>query len=288
MKPIFCREQLEPPPIGSRYFPSWRWTAITELVDGNPTEYPRIARHADDWIRRGYQFRLAQLAAETPAEHYKVGLLYPDLAEAHALVTDRLIIRDRWAMEALIMTGESSDVIASHIGQSVDVINAFEAVFFDVRRILPYKVFVLNRLAAPAMDSRAIDDPDSMFKLIGYLGGLSLFMKFLDTFNSLSPEEWERVNLAIRQRVAKNALMAAVATTPNRYNAVELQTLHREFQDSVVKNRELTATDGGTETWVRSVLAAANAMLGDSLTLESSPGPGRYVEPRPLLTAATP
>jgi hypothetical protein len=108
-----------------------------------------------------------RLAAEFPTLHTAFGIYQ------HA---DPQL---RYALEAQLMTGNEAPVVAAWLGTSADVIEAYQAAFFDVRERLANVDFIIQRVVNPKANE-PYEFRDSGWKLLAYVGGTEALSPFID------------------------------------------------------------------------------------------------------------
>ena len=121
----------------------------------------------------------------------------------------------RWAIEARILAGESDKEIAERMGVDEDVIQAYEAVFFNVRELLLKRDYIVNVVMADAV-TRGLTERqyDLLWKLFGYHGGTYVLDAVISKFSvTEKPPRPEAVG-AFFQEFAVNTVKhkAAIAT----------------------------------------------------------------------------
>ena len=125
--------------------PAWRWLRAQDHAHGGlPTTVQRDGATSTVLIRRAARFckelqncdgderLLMKLAEQKPTLFWAHYLYYqPD----HPL---------RWTVEARILAGESDLKIARRIGCGVEIIQTYEALFFNVREKLKRTDYIFN------------------------------------------------------------------------------------------------------------------------------------------------
>jgi hypothetical protein len=141
----------------------WRHQAAAELVAaGKP--FPRRTWDNETFEVAAYLRRAGRgtdprrLAAEFPALHMAFGIYqHPDP-------------QLRYALEAQLMTADEAPVVAAWLGTSADVIEAYQAAFFDVRERLANVDFIIQRVVNPKANE-PYEYRDGGWKLLAYVGG---------------------------------------------------------------------------------------------------------------------
>src|SRR5262245_21411056 len=127
------------PSLVNGYRPAWRWIRANQL-----------ARHAllnrsvytkDAYLGRVVTFARGRLAADgCPAKLERLRRQDPLINDAHAVY--EAASYDRWLIEALVVANLPRDEICRHYPATVELIELYEAAFFDVRDLLRYPGFV--------------------------------------------------------------------------------------------------------------------------------------------------
>jgi hypothetical protein len=153
--------------------PNWRWLRATQIDGGGP----RASRAVDGpdgftWIRRASRLkRRYELAGNQPEQLYRLVQYDRDMFWAHSMWLDERA-PTRWVIEARILAGETYEQIATKLGTTPGVIEAYENVFFDVRGLLGNRDYVSAVIMADAV-TRGLSERqyDLLWKLFGYHGG---------------------------------------------------------------------------------------------------------------------
>lgn len=108
--------------------PSWRWVRASWLHRCGRRTSPRID---DDWVRRARRF-LAANPDSVPNPRKRRKCADPAVASAVGLAREETPHR-RWKVEALLLTSEPLEAIADAVGLSVEAVEAYALLFYDVR-----------------------------------------------------------------------------------------------------------------------------------------------------------
>lgn len=199
-----------------RRAPNWRWLRAVQIDGGGA----RASRAVDGpegftWIRRASRLkRRFEQANNRPDMLYR--LLQQDriMFWAHSLwLEDKA--PTRWAIEARILAGESDKEIADRMGVDEEIIQAYEAVFFNVRGMLGNRDYIVNVVMADAV-TRGLTERqyDLLWKLFGYHGGTYVLDAVISKFSPMEkPTRADGVG-AFFQEFAVNTVKskAAIAT----------------------------------------------------------------------------
>ncbi len=150
----------------------WRYQAAAERV-ATGKAFPRLTWDNETYAVATYLRRAGRgtdarrLAAEFPALHAAFGIdQHPDP-------------QLRYALEAQLLTGNETPDIAAWLGTSADVIDAYQAAFFDVRGRLDNVDFIIQRVVNP-MANEPYEYRDSGWKLLAYVGGAEALSPLID------------------------------------------------------------------------------------------------------------
>lgn len=196
--------------------PCWRWLRATQVDAGGSK--PSKAIDGEDgykWIRRALRLK-RRFDAAGNREQALLGLMYQDsdMLWAHSIWADERQ-PTRWAIEALILAGETDKAIAEKLGTDEGVIAAYEAVFFNVRAKLAEQLYVVNVIMGDAV-SRGVTERqyDLLWKLFAYHGGIHALDAIMTRFIQIPKPEDPTAVSQFFQDFAVNSMKqkAAVAT----------------------------------------------------------------------------
>jgi len=211
------------PPVHRR----WR---IAELVARGFT--PWAADLEDPWVQRAVTYLQTPPAAgtEQPAA---------DLADVDAALqvhkSDKLT---RGTLEARILARLPADQVAAACGLTVEAVQAYEALFFDVREHIAFPDYLIPVVVGPKLHYGITpEDVDVVLKHVGYVGGPILVDWLVDFYTSglIVPESLEAARaeelrtLARRLR-AKALHLVYVLPHPACCRALRLNELARELE----------------------------------------------------------
>ena len=235
--------------------PDWRYRRVLQLIANQPhpanTSRPAMAGQPgrpgrtvgrdDEYVRDLRKFMLRYQAAELAGDTWLMNqLAYSNaplfFAWQNHVQRDGLSENDVITVEARLLTGLSDEAIAREYGTSPEVIEYYEALFFNVRDRLKQHDWILTRVLLPALDHslglpaarRTLSDPfgDVMLKFFAYYGGPFLLQTALTGFhrnilaNPADAEAWyqKQHDMFLSRRMAQ--AMGTVELT--RYNFTEL------------------------------------------------------------------
>jgi hypothetical protein len=125
----------------------------------------------------------------------------------------------RWALEARLLTREPLETIAAKSGLATEVVEAYEALFFQVRDHLQARDYILLQVIGP----RAARGPrsyelDVLWKLLAYHGGpllLDVMLSPIPPLDLVAPEAGSDVDTAVDEMIRGSLwqkLLVAVTT----------------------------------------------------------------------------
>jgi hypothetical protein len=240
---------------------NWRWLRALQIDNGGPKP-SRIMDGPEGfaWIRRAVRLkRRHALAANRPDALYSLARLDSPLFWAHSIWVDDKA-PTRWAIEAHILAGESDDDISNKTGCSPETINAYEAVFFNVREKLDHREYVSNVVMADAV-ARGLTERqyDLLWKLFGYSGGPHVLDALIRKFSAVrKPQRAEEVSQFFQESAVNSmrhkAAVAALTVPINSHTQLPLI-------DSYVKYVEIERTTENAEKAQAGIVANIGAML---------------------------
>jgi len=170
-----------------RRAPNWRWLRAVQIDAAGPR--PSRARDGEEgfaWIRRA-----SRLKRRFEQANNRPDILYRLLQQDRALFwAHSLWLEDkaptRWAIEARVLAGESDKQIAARLGVDEEIVQAYEAVFFNVREMLANRDYIVNVVMADAV-TRGLTERqyDLLWKLFGYHGGSHVLDAVISKFSPI-------------------------------------------------------------------------------------------------------
>ena len=107
--------------------PAWRWDRVQDLLSSSAS-----SPDDDPWITRAIRHFSADSSGPF-AHRTGIAKLDPAIRQAHKLHCDNSKPKRRWFLEALLLTPEYLDQIATRCGLSTTAVEAYAALFFEVR-----------------------------------------------------------------------------------------------------------------------------------------------------------
>ena len=154
--------------------PDWRWQRALAVVRG---EDQLSRRHDDQWTGRAVEY--LRKRDRPSVEEPQVTEQQEDLDAAYKIA--HTADRTQLELEARLLTGESFEQIASSMGIRPGVVEAFEAVFFNVQDRLEAATYIC--LAVLKMSWRKPISEATLAKACAYFGGslvLDVWLDYLD------------------------------------------------------------------------------------------------------------
>lgn len=144
---------------------AWRWERAGSLIDH------RLSSSRDDsWTLRAARYLKDLERADTECQRDKCANRYADV-EIAWLIHNRGEMM-RWLIEARVLAGQPLEAIAKEAAVPVAVIEAYEALFFQVRDRLELRGFIVLRTMMKIVRGEVTeDDVDVLLKWLGYFGG---------------------------------------------------------------------------------------------------------------------
>jgi hypothetical protein len=245
--------------------PDWRWHRALGIIDGMPRSTPQRDGDKDSckWINRATRFKRAIDGAATDRAKLTVALRYPDIYWAHWI---RILDEDthhqtiRYSIEARLLARESSNNIGYRHGCDPLVVEAYEALFFNVRDRLHNRDFIVAGVLGEAVHRGLTERQyDLLWKLMGYCCGPhlldALIGKLVNPGWANRPEDVPQV----LQDAAIN-LMKMKATVASLLVPVNSNT-YLALIESFVKYVEIERTTDSAGKAADQILTNIDAML---------------------------
>lgn len=266
------------PPASLDFAPDWRWQAIIKLSE-EYNELPRSIRMEDPDISKGFHYHRQSQTAHTEANRLHLRFECPDTYEAFTIYSTPGA-KSKWVLEALLLSGADLEEISNTFPISKQVALLYESLFYDIRHLLKYPLYILTNVLDPALLAFR-DDCDLQWKMIAYLGGASRFLQFMNLSHEFKAEDWEWFCRLIRNSMMRNAFSASVQMRPSPLNEIDLQDLHMKFEQGM-RLAGQTATNSPEEEWMGGIVASLGSMLGKDggLVLEEIKKSGKIHEPK--------
>ena len=234
------------PPCGPLR-PDARWHRARLLAEGWEVRDGR-----DAWVDRARDFRrrMRELAGD-PDSRAKLAAFAPDIAAAHAVYTagDTFV---RGTLEAWLLTGLPSTEIAAECDVTAAVVEAYHALFFDVRekRAAPAWV-VCNALGTADLSAVGEGDVDVILKRFALVGGRFVLELVLDAYRHgcAAPADLSAAAVGdlvrLRGRLMGRALVLAWVLPPGQLGRVAALVRLGGELDALIAARSAGAADPG-------------------------------------------
>ena len=213
-----------------RRIPSWRWNLILELQ----AENAKPTRAEDKLIARAFRYftQYAKLnssvdqAGEGPVtgdvrrRFRRLAANYPNIALAHQIYV--MGVTERFALEALVCAGATSEYIAENLPAAPELVDTYERLFFDVRPRLKAKIFMIDQVLRTALVKGNFNTQyDFVWKSIAYYLGVDSLMAYIGggQIDKSILDQWHET---IQGELAKDTLLAAKCRVVNQYNCDEV------------------------------------------------------------------
>ena len=185
--------------------PNWRWEQAKKVVDGvsrvRRNEDPivaRIVKYLKEERKHQKKSMVSSKEEAAKAEDAEMSLFkaFPHIFIAEGIHRAEGICR--WVVEALVLAQSTSDQIAMDFGGEKDDVEAYEALFFDVRDRLNCPIFLADALFAKAY-TRQFDesDCDTFWKILGNSLGANAIQSII-TFRSDPSVQRQLRDLAVQ------------------------------------------------------------------------------------------
>jgi hypothetical protein len=215
--------------------PEWRWERAKTLLqhDANPSR-----RIDDKHVHQAHRF-LTRYRKDDFTVVQRLAVAYPSLYEAYQIYSEEMTTA-RWILEAAIMSKLSAVELAEMIRTDVEVIEAYEFMFFDVRPALEHPLCICANVLLPAAQNGShARDYDFLWKFLAFYGGWKV-VEQMWTVGAM-PEEVETFfKRALEAKIIRDGLSAAHQRVITQFNANEvveqamnMVKMQAEKQDSV-------------------------------------------------------
>lgn len=247
--------------------PSWCWGRAQGILAG---EQPATSRRLDTkpgvaWIRRALGFLRLLQDCETILDQVAIAKRYPGVFWAwHCHVAQETA---RWELEARVLAGCDNYAVGEAMGLPATTVEAYTALFFDVREKLSHRGYVLHCVLGPAFIRGFSErDVDLLWKLYGYFYGPHMLNAMLShTVNATHCPTSESV-LATAQdsTIGSMLLKCDVAAKTIPVNSGTYMELLHAFNKFVEIQRSTEGGEGG-QVGILSELASCLEQFGFSV-----------------------
>lgn len=267
--------------------PRWRYERAMQLTNVQ-VRRPTILERDDKWIR---QFRLflnrwreiEKTSRNRDDMHIKREVLRhqkPAMYYAFQAFLNQSS-RTYWTIEARILAGQTDVEIANSVDTQPDMVEAYEALFFDVRRRINKRDYICNKVLYPQfvadLDSMTIDASARFF---GYFGGpivLDSIIQQFDLYAAAKPAAGQSCadffNTHFEVGAGRRSSQSVNNFEINRYNVMELFQLHAAMLADAAKaqsaGEDLNLMEQTVSTYLRTIPWLHGQKLRDAMADKS-------------------
>lgn len=261
----------------------------------------------DQYTKEALKFQLGMAKCTDDIARWDLMVQYPDLYAAY-LIFDRSNNEERhpmrYAVEARILAGQTSQEIAALLGVTPDAVEYYERVFFNVRDKLKNSDYVMTCVLGPSVHSGLSDrDYDLLWKLFGYIYGPAVLDSFISTTSRrFRPETLGEVDATLaddaRSALQRKVAIVARTFTINPFSQSELLNIYTRFlevekesnngkaQDVIMQNIQVmldklpwTGGDGAHDPLLKAHdISAIELRTDELLAISSGKGPAYEIE----------
>jgi len=151
----------------------WRWLRAREIHegDGAGASRRRDGLQGYKWINRALNFLIEHENCRSDYQRQALADARPAIFWAH-WAWSLSANPQKHSIEAHILARESNSEIGLRCGMSPDIIEAYEALFFNVREKMHHRQYILNCVMGPAIHRGITErEYDLLWKLYGYFLG---------------------------------------------------------------------------------------------------------------------
>ena len=186
---------------------------------------------------------------------------YPDFYRSYNLYHDQTTVK--WLLEAALLTTATVDDISAYLGESVESIELFSQVFYNIRPRLNARGFVLNEIMRPAVKRGISDrDYDALYKIMAFAGGWEILKDFLE-YKELNPDTAQWLRGANRAQMQKLGFKAMQRVEVNQYTALELIGKWIDFE-AIEREQGSGPAQSEAEAMMRALLGQCNMTIMSS------------------------
>jgi len=192
--------------------PDWRWQL--SLIAGRGKRQA-IAGLDDEWVKRLMAYDKACEEMGLGLADYPAARIDPSIQGAikSAFSPNRQVVAE---LEAWVLTGEPLEIIAASCDLPVDVIEAYEKLFFDVRERLDMGDYIrCVVLGTDAIQNLKVEDHASIWKVFAYFRGRYVLEAMLQAFPGRRQRPWPEslpTDPAERARVLNSCKLVVLAS----------------------------------------------------------------------------
>jgi len=263
--------------------PDWRWQRVLLITQ---SEYRRIAARlrsaGDEFTARGAAFLQEWSSCQDEYDQLCVTEEWPYLWQAYDIYEGNHKLL-RCELEARLLTNDSKEGITKRLSLHPDVLDWYEALFFNVRDRLDNAGWIASKVLGEQMHYGLTErEYNFLWKFYAYVGGSVMLNAIIDRHLSpMRPTSPSQLRAFIhddhRDALALKALIAVRTMPVNSYTQqiiIELTQRYREL--------ELAADKGGgaNDMMLANMKAALEALpwtVGESTDMISSQDPEKVI-----------
>jgi hypothetical protein len=216
--------------------PHWRWGRALGIVEGRQpgTTARRDGKDGYKWINRTVAYLEAYITCQDDFSRMSLAMDEPDLFWAHWAYMEQEHPA-KAIIEARVMARDTPTNIGFYSNCAVEIVHAYEALFFDVRENLNRKDYVNSVIFGHKTQEIVRERNYSMiWKLLGYAGGphvLDAAMSKLTTPNWVNNPEHvpSFFQEAALSTIKKKAALAAMTVDVNTNTQLDLLATFVKF-----------------------------------------------------------
>jgi hypothetical protein len=195
----------------------WRWQRVLELDEADA----KASRERDDyWVKRAhnYQKRKATLHVRTES---RLAAAYPAIHTAFQIHMNT-VTHFRWIIQAAVLANVDRKELAEFLALTPEIIEAYEMLFFDVRRKLKSRGYIIGSVIGPIVATGVNgNDPDGFWKILAFNGGWEHVQGCWDAGTATPKAMAFYKDVAVQQVILK-AAASGLGVQPNSFNAVDI------------------------------------------------------------------
>lgn len=201
----------------------WRWQRVKELHAAGRAP----SRTKDDkWTRRAWHYQRKKATMHVNAES-RLAEVYPAIHLAFKIFDDTHSMV-RWIIEAGVLADVEPQTLADYLALPVEVIDAYEKLYFDVRSKLHAEGYITGCVIGPLIASGiAADDPDGFWKILAFYGGWD-HVRGCWRAGKATEEALSYYRDIARHQAILKAAASGLVVQPNSYNAPDLMRIGME------------------------------------------------------------
>jgi hypothetical protein len=215
--------------------PDWRWQkAQLVLIDQRLAS--KLRYEGDPYSAAAVSFLQRWHDCRDEYDHLCMEEEWPYLYQAHSAFHDseRLI---RWELEARLLANDDTEKISKRLSMERDVIDWYEALFFNVRDRLENKGWVAHKILGEqlhfGMNER---ECQLLWKFYGYMGGSIVLDAVIDRHfeptKPTSPAQMRAFSYDEQRDAASLKAMTAMRTMPvNSYTQEKIIEITQRFRE---------------------------------------------------------